>query len=313
MQKTYDFLKAQGLPAGDLNTLPDSNQRFPDGAQYRIEIPSVEGPAVLAAVIAEAQVYNLQIQRVSQGSGIMMLTDDEIRAMAQLGSEARMEVSLFVGPRAAWDTGAQIMSSAGKNLGARLRGMDQVVYAVEDIKRAVSLGIRSILVADEGLLWLVNAMKKAGELPADLVIKISVQMGAANPISVRLVEQLGASTYNVPTDLSLAQLAAIRAATTMPLDIYVEAPDNFGGFVRHYEVPEMIRVAAPVYVKLGLRNAPDIYPSGLHLEDTAIRLARERVRRTALVQDMIRRYMPEASMSAQNAVFAGIPVLDGAS
>ena len=32
------------------------------------------------------------------------------------------------------------------------------------------------------------------------------------------------------------QLAAIREACDAPLDIYVEAPDNFGGFVRHYEV-----------------------------------------------------------------------------
>ena len=42
---------------------------------------------------------------------------------------------------------------------------------------------------------------------------------------------------------------------------HVEAPDNIGGFIRHYEVPEFIRVGAPLYVKLGLRNAPDTYPS----------------------------------------------------
>jgi 3-oxoacyl-[acyl-carrier protein] reductase len=36
------------------------------------------------------------------------------------------------------------------------------------------LGIRSILVADEGLLWLVNEFKKTGELPNDLVVKTSV-------------------------------------------------------------------------------------------------------------------------------------------
>ena len=54
------------------------------------------------------------------------------------------------------------------------------------------------------------------------------------------------------------------------------------GFVRHYEVPEMARVAAPIYVKLGLRNAPNIYPSGAHLEATAIALARERVHRAAI-------------------------------
>jgi hypothetical protein len=248
------------------------------------------------------------IHRVSQGSGIMLLTDEEIREMASLAREAGIEVSLFVGPRAAWDTGAQIVSSAGKNLGARLRGMDQVVYAAEDIRRACALGIRSVLVADEGLLWLACEMKKASELPADLVLKVSVQMGAANPASIRLQEQLGAGTYNVPTDLSLPQLAALRQAISIPLDIYVEVPDDFGGFVRHYEVPEMVRVAAPMYVKLGLRNAPNIYPSGVHIEQTAIALARERVHRAAIALDMLRRYYPEATTSPRAAKDLGIPV-----
>ena len=225
-----------------------------------------------------------------------------------LGRDAGIEVSLFVGPRAAWDTGAQISASSGKNLGARLRGMDQVVYATEDVIRAAALGIRSVLVADEGQLWLINEMRRAGDLPADLVVKVSVQMGAANPISIRLMEQIGAGTYNPPTDLSLPELAAIRAVVDLPLDLYVEVPDDFGGFVRFYEVPEMIRVAAPLYVKLGLRNSPGIYPSGMHLEDLAIRLGRERVRRASLVLDLIQRYMPDASMSKVGTPDLGIPV-----
>ena len=237
----------------------------------------------------------------------MLLTDDELREIARLGKEARMEVSLFVGPRAAWDTGAQVTSSAGKNLGARLRGMDQVVFAVEDIRRACTLGLRSVLVADEGLLWLVNEMKKAGELPANLVVKVSVQMGAANPISVRWMEQLGAGTYNIPTDLSLPQIAALRQAVSLPFDIYVEVPDDFGGFVRYYEVPEMVRVGSPVYVKLGLRNAPNIYPSGVHLQATAVALARERVHRAAIAVDLLQRYYPEAVASPPGASDLGVP------
>src|SRR5690349_16220240 len=161
MQATRDFLKRLGLPPGDLNELPTSTKRFPDGAQYRVEIPSVEGPRALAAVLAEAKARKVRVHRVSQGSGIMLLTDGEIREMVKLGAEAHIEVSLFVGPRAAWETGAQILAPAGRNLGARQRGMDQVVYAVEDIKRACDLGIRSVLVADEGLLWVVDEMKKA--------------------------------------------------------------------------------------------------------------------------------------------------------
>ncbi len=309
MHTTREFIQQLGLPPGDALDLPTSAKRFPDGAQYRVEIPSVEGPKALAAVLEEADKQKVLIHRISQGSGIMLLTDDELREMAQLGHAAGIEVSLFVGPRAAWDTGAQIAASAGKNLGARLRGMDQVVYAAEDIRRASALGIRSVLVADEGLLWLANEMKKAGELPAEFVLKVSVQMGAANPISIRWMEQLGAGTYNVPTDLSLPQLAAIRQAVSLPLDVYVEAPDDFGGFVRHYEVPEMVRVAAPMYVKLGLRNSPNIYPSGLHLETTAIAMARERVHRAAVALDMLRRYSPNAQTSPRGVHDLGIPVV----
>jgi hypothetical protein len=308
MQHTREFLASLGLPPGDAFDLPDSPRRFPDGAHYRVEIPSVEGPRALAAVLEEAERQSVLIHRVSQGSGIMLLTDAELREMARLGREAGIEVSLFVGPRAGWDTGAQIQSSAGKNLGARLRGMDQVVFAAEDIRRACGLGIRSVLVADEGLLWLASEMKRAGALPADLALKVSVQMGAANPIAVRWMEQLGATTYNVPTDLSLPHLAAIRQAVALPLDIYVEAPDDFGGFVRYYEAPEMVRVAAPIYVKLGLRNAPNIYPSGAHVEPAAVALARERVHRAAIALDLLQRYAPEARTSKRGARDLGLPV-----
>jgi hypothetical protein len=185
--------------------------------------------------------------------------------------------------------------------------MDQLVYAIEDVRRACGLGIRGVLVADEGLLWVVNEMKKAGRLPAGLVVKVSVQMGAANPASIRLQEQLGAGTYNAPTDLDLPKLAAIRAAVSLPLDLYVEAPDNFGGFVRHYEIPEIVRVAAPVYVKFGLRNAPDVYPSGTHLEATVIALSRERVRRAEIGLDHLRRYYPEATTSELGAAGLAVP------
>jgi hypothetical protein len=308
-QKTREYLNTLALPSGDAFDLPTSPKRFPDGAQYRVEIPSVEGPRALVAVLEEAERQSVLIHRVSQGSGIMLLTDEEIREMARLGHASGIEVSLFVGPRAAWDTGAQVTASAGKNLGARLRGMEQVVFAAEDIRRACALGMRSVLVADEGLLWLATEMKKSGELPNDLVLKVSVQMGAANPISIRWMEQLGAGTYNVPTDLSLPQLAAVRQVVSLPLDIYVEAPDDFGGFVRHYEVPEMVRIAAPMYVKLGLRNAPNIYPSGVHLEGTAIAMARERVHRAAIALDMLRRYYPKAQTSTRGARDLGIPVV----
>jgi hypothetical protein len=307
MQDTRKFLAHLGLPSRDAYDLPDSSKRFPDGAQYRLEIPSVEGPRCLKAVIEEAQKYRLTIHRVSQGSGIMLMTDDEIREMLRMAKDQQMEVSLFVGPRATFDIGAQPLTPAGKNIGLGLRGMDQIVFALEDIRRGCDLGLRGVLVADLGLLWTIKEMKKAGKLPSNLVVKVSVQLSATNPVSVRILESFGADTFNVSSDLPLPLLASIRQASSIPLDLYVETPDNFGGFIRHFEIPEFIRVLSPVYVKLGLRNAPDIYPSGSHIEPTAIALTKERVRRAKIASDMIQRYYPEASMSKVGAAGLAIP------
>lgn len=297
-----------GLPDGDLHELPSSPKRFPDGAQYRIEMPSVEGPRVFEAVLSAAKELDVPIHRISQGSGIMLLTNEEIGKMAQMGQEHGIEVSLFVGPRAGWDVGGQASATAGRTVAPRLRGADQLVYALEDVKRAVELGIRGVLVADEGLLWVLGEMRRAGELPRDLVVKVSVMMGAANPAGVKIVAQLGADTYNIPTDLSLPQIAAIRQVVDIPLDLYIEVPDDLGGFVRYYELPEIIRVAAPVYVKFGLRNAPNIYPSGMHLEPTAIALARERVRRASIALGIIHTYASSLKMSKPGAAGLAVPV-----
>jgi hypothetical protein len=307
MNNTRQFIETLGLPARDGYDLPASSRRFPDGAQYRFEIPSVEGPNCLKTVVEEARKHKLTIQRVSQGSGILLMTDDEIMEMLRIAKDQQMEVSLFVGPRATWDIGAQPLTPAGKNIGLGLRGMDQVVYAIEDIQRGCDLGLRGILVADLGLLWLVNQMKKAGKLPANLVVKVSVQLSATNPIAVKILEDFGAGTFNVSSDLPLPLLASIRQAVSIPLDFYVESPDNFGGFVRHFEIPEFIRVLSPLYVKLGLRNAPDIYPSGTHIESTAIALTKERVRRAKIAFDMIQRYCPEAVMSKMGAEGLAVP------
>jgi hypothetical protein len=149
--------------------------------------------------------------------------------------------------------------------------------------------VRSVLIADVGVLSVFGQLRAAGELPAEMRAKVSVMLPAANPATAAVLVGLGAGTLNLPTDLTLAQIGSIRAAVGVPLDIYVEAPDNLGGFVRHYELPRLVPVAAPVYLKFGLRNAPDVYPSGSHLEATAVALSAERVRRARLGLDLLAR------------------------
>jgi hypothetical protein len=264
-----------------------STARFPDGTAWRIEIPSCEGPDVMAAVLEEASRRDVPVHRVSQGSGVMMLTDAEIRRMLELGGRHDVEVCLFLGPRGAWDTGGQAKVSAA--VGGVARGSGAVAACLSDAFRAVDLGVRSLLVGDLGVLELLHRLKESGRLPGDLTLKTSVLMPLPNAPTAAVHERCGATSLNVSTDLDPATLAEIRAVTTAPLDMYVEVPDDQGGSVRFYDVPEVVRVAAPVYLKLGVRNAPNIYPSGRHLAATAEALGRERVRRAELVLGLLSR------------------------
>jgi hypothetical protein len=279
---TRRALERAQLPVRDAHDLPTSAKRFGDGAAWRVEIPSCEGPKAMEAVIAAAREHAIRIHRISQGSGIMLQTDAEVRRMAELGREHGIEVCLFVGPRANWDVGVQAASLGGRVLGSALRGADQLAYGTDDVLHGLSLGITSVLVADLGQLKLLGDMKKAGDLPPDFVLKVSVTLAAANPATARILEDLGATSINLPVDLSLAQIAAIRQTIDVAIDFYVEAPDDFGGTVRHYETGELVRVAAPIYLKYGIRNHGPLYPAGQHLEPTILALSRERVRRAAI-------------------------------
>jgi len=286
---TAALLAGLGLPPGDHQVGTGSEKRFPDGAQYRVEIPSVEGPRCLEAVLTEAERLDVPVVRVSQGSGVGLLTDAEIGEMVALGAAAGVEVSLFARPCAAWDASAMVRSDAGAVLGPCARGQDQVIAVVDEIRRAADLGVRSVLISDLGVLSVFGELRASGALPAQMQAKVSVMLPAANPASARVLQQLGADTLNLPTDLTVGQIAAIRATVALPLDIYIEAPDNIGGFVRHYEMPRLVEVAAPIYVKFGLRNAPDVYPAGTHLDNVTVALSRERVRRARLGLDLLQR------------------------
>lgn len=283
-QAALDSLGLPGIGAAP----PASESVFPGGGAWRLEIPSVEGPDAMTAVLESAEAREVPIHRISQGSGVDMLTDAEIGEMVQSARQARIELCLFVRPGANWDIGAARDSPAG-SIAARSRGNGQLAAGVAEAERAAGLGVRSLLVADEGLLWTLHRLRTRGHLPADLQLKVSVMAAPANPAALGVHACLGADTVNVPSDLTLHQLAELRAASPVALDFYVEAPDNIGGFVRHHEISGIIRAAAPVYVKFGLRNAPDVYPSGGQLRATVLSSARERVRRARIGLDVLSR------------------------
>jgi hypothetical protein len=137
----------------------------------------------------------------------------------------------------------------------------------------------------------MNQMRRDGFLPKDVRFKVSAHTGHGNPCSARLMEENGANSFNPVRDIQLQMLAAIRAAIDIPIDIHTENPKSTGGFIRHYEVPEIIRVAAPVYLKTGGSVA------ATHSWDTTEADAKKRAKQVALVKRVIDTYYPDAVVS----------------
>jgi hypothetical protein len=164
-EETRRYAKTLGLPEGDLNDLPTSEAMFPDGAAYRIEVPTVNSAEAVAALLETSDKMGITINRVTETYGMFRHTRQELKEYRKLCNEYGGELVLSVGPRARYDTGATVLSPQGMRISYRLRGMDQVLRAVEDIKRGIDIGCRGFLTYDEGMIWLAAEMREGGELP----------------------------------------------------------------------------------------------------------------------------------------------------
>ncbi len=295
---TEKFLNSMGI--GNQNNEP-SEKRFPDGAQYRFEVPGIQSPNAMAALFEATDSFGVNIHRVTQTKGIMLLTDAEIEEMINIAVDENVELFLSVGPRATYDTSASANTPEGARIGYRLRGYKNLYYGLEDVKRAVALGVRGIVVYDEGLLWVLGEMRKKGELPENLHFKVSAHCGHGNPASAKLLELIGADSFNPVRDLQIPMMAEIRRSINISLDLHMENPKSSGGFIRHYEAPEIIKAAAPVYLKTGGSVAAH------HGWDTSTSQAAERIKQVYLVQSMIDRYYPDAKLSKTGTKDMSIP------
>ena len=175
-------------------------------------------------------------------------------------------------------------------MGYRLRGQEQIVRAIEDVSvrpgwAAAASSLR------RRLLRVLDKFRRAGEIPEDCKFKVSAHTGFGNPCSALLLQNIGADSVNPVRDIQLQMLAAIRQAIDIPIDIHTENPESSGGFIRHYEVPEMIRIAAPIYLKTGGSVAKT------HSWETTADDAKKRAKQIVLVKRMIDEYYPAAIAS----------------
>ncbi len=287
MDGSRDFLRRLGLPGEDLHDLPTSALAFPGGARFGIEIPTVNSADAAKVLVREASRLGVTINRIDETLGGFRHTREELREYTALCRDNGIALTVSIGPRAAYDTSATRLSRQGSTIGYRLRGQEQLVRALEDAKRICDLGIRGILVYDEGLLWVLNEARRSGELPASTVFKCSAHCGHGNGASFRLLEQCGADSINPVRDLPLDMLCALRASVHVPLDVHTDSPEGSGGFIRTYEAPEIVRCCAPVYLKTG--NSALSSHGTLPTEADALRMARQ----ASIVAEMVQRYSPD--------------------
>lgn len=300
-EETRKYLEKLGLPPGDLADMPTSTARFPDGGAYRIEVPTVNTAEAVESLLNTATKNNVTINRVTETYGMFRHTRDEIKEYCRLCHDYGCELLLSVGPRATYDIGATVLSSQGVRISYRLRGMEQVLRAVEDIKRGYDLGCRGFLIYDEGMMWLVGQMRKDGALPKDIIFKCSAHLGHCNPCSFKLLEGLGADSINPVRDLTIPMIAALRAAVEIPIDVHTDNPPASGGFIRVYEAPDIVRVAAPVHCKTGNSVV------GGHGQLTSAVDGKRMANQATIVVEMVSTYYPEAKQSPKNSEDLTIP------
>jgi hypothetical protein len=310
LRKIRDFMEKEGIPGRDGYDLPTSEKTFPDGANYRIEVAGVERATTMEAMIDEARKRNVTVHRVIAAVGGSTYCDfEELKAMAQMAYEEKIEVVMTVGHRKAWDPGSkEAATHEGMMQGFRLRGSDNISYHIADMMRNIEAGFRGFLVYDEGVLFIINKMRQEGFIPQETIFKFSVFGGYCSAAGAKVIESMGINSLNPLSDVSLPILASIRKTVDIPLDIYVIIVDAFGGMFRAYEAPEIARVASPCYFKIepGTSEA-DIYKPWVE-ESWHQNLVRQKIKMASIVQEIMERHAPELKTSEKGAKDLVLPV-----
>ena len=194
--KAKKALASADLPSSD-NRNDIQAKEFTAGGHYGLELSSMNNFSIIEKALKLADDYDLNVARFIECRGIMRLPDAEIKDMVQLCIEREKGLVMSIGPRATNDIGAFSYSENGKRVGYRNRGIDGLMYALEEVFRGVELGVTGFLLYDEGLLYLLNKMRNDCQIPQHVKFKYSVHAGCCNPASAKLLTENGCDTINL--------------------------------------------------------------------------------------------------------------------
>ncbi|MFF4948144.1 peptidase [Streptomyces chattanoogensis] len=298
--ETRTWLTELGVPGTDpdTNTLV-SERTFSDGCHWRFEAPTVNTVEAVETLLSQSARRGFTINRVTETFGLSRHTLGEIRDYVALGREYGAQILMSVGPRAIYDIGATVQTQEGVRVGYRLRGQEQLVRAVEDVRRAVDVGVRGFILHDEGLLAVLGRLRAAGKIPEDTHLKVSAHCGLGNGAAAQVLEGLGADSLNPVRELTLPMIAALRQAVEIPLDVHVDNTRTSGGFIRTYEAPDFVRVASPVYLKTGSSALAG------HSTRATPQQTEDMLRQMEITAEFMARHYPQARQSRPGTPTAG--------
>jgi hypothetical protein len=240
------YLQRIDVPVEDDYERSTSETRFPDGSHYKLELLPTELDEY-ERIVDLASEHATPVNKFVDVTGTTFDSDETIREKCRRCRDAGVQLLMEPGRgHHACDVSQQM--ALGEMDGGIVRGMDNLVHALSEVKRASDLGCRGFNFQDEGLFRLCARMRADGELPADTVLKLSSSFSVSNPSSVAFWADLlePHDSVNLARDLTLPMLSAIRNVTDQPLDVHAFWHTEV---VRTQDTPEIVRVAAPVSLK----------------------------------------------------------------
>jgi len=263
-QNARKWLEENNYPYSDEIPLKASPYEFMDGGHYGLEMPVVNSLKILEQTIECLRKNGINRIRFGETKGSFLLSDKEIRDMLALCRDNSYGMLFSIGPRPEYDRKAAFYRSEfGLEQGRHINNNDGIACAVEDALRLTSFGCRALIVYDIGVMRILNRMKKTGALPSDTLLATSTHSMVCNPMIAEIHVENGAGNLVVLHDIGLPVLQEMRkvlknnVSISLPIDVYASK----GGFIRYYEIPEIIQIAAPVMLKLGASAQAHPYDS----------------------------------------------------
>jgi hypothetical protein len=300
--RARQWLQDNHLPYSDEIALEASGREFTDGGHYGVEVPVVNNFRVLEATLGMLQQEGLPVTRFNETLGAFLLSDAEVNDMLDLCRESGVGMVFALGPRPEYDRKAAFYRSGfGASQGRRINNNDAMALCAEEAIRLTEMGCRGLIAYDLGVIRLLSQMRTAGLLPAELMIKASSHCIVSNPLTARIYFENGANSVTTMHDLGLAVLQEMRAASPeLTIDLPTDVYGTKGGFIRFYEVPELVQICSPMMLKIGA--SAQSHPHDPVNENTI----RQRVQRVALCLEFLHKSGVEvkyiSDLSAQRCV-----------